>query len=150
MNSVAIPFVILILSLPGMASAQSEAGKIYSWKDSSGVTRYGDASSAPKNAKEQKVKVSQPGRSMSSEQASVSSPTDNRPSVSSKTDDPMAKQCQTVKNNIDLLSNASNQAVDYENGNSNGSLKVLTDEERSSRLELAKAAEKVYCRADGF
>lgn len=150
MNSLAIPFLVLLLSVPVVSSAQSETGKIYSWKDSSGVTRYGDASSAPKNAKEQKVKVSRPGRLISSEPENIPASQDTSASREAKTDDPMAKQCQTVKNNIDLLSNTSNQAVDYENGNSNGSLRVLTDEERSSRLELAKAAEKVYCRTDGF
>ncbi len=126
-----VPFVMIAgLSVLGLAAGGVSAGEVYQWKDANGVTHYSQTP-PPKGQYQQRQITHQGAAAPQPMTAAASKPTaEENP------------QCATARASVEALK-GSNPVHEADADGKPG--RLLGDDERGSRLELANAAVKAYC-----
>lgn len=121
-------FGALLALAAAPALAQQTASDVFQWKDANGVTHYSQTP-PPQGSYEQRLITS-------SGAATPAATTDTGTGAAGNT------QCATARANIATLQAEGDVQMEEEG---DGTLRVLTAEQRASQLELAQAAAKAYC-----
>lgn len=119
----------LVLAASTMGAS---AADIYQWTDANGVTHYSE-SPPPAGTQYQTRRITNAGASTQAAAAQPVPAADENP------------QCTTARDNIELL--LGDGPVHQDDGS--GSSRELSDDERTSQLELARAAVRAYCTGAG-
>ena len=121
----ALPSLCCLLLL---ASASTQAGTVYKWKDANGVTQYSEK--APTGQKYEARKVE--GRDPVARPATAAA-------VPAQSAD-----CTTARSNLSLLDGKG--AVMQDTDGDGKAETALSDEQRGAQRNLAEAAIKAYCK----
>ena len=125
------PFVMIAgLSVLGLATGGVSAGEVYQWKDANGVTHY--SQTPPPKGQYQQRQITHHG-------ATAPQPVTAAAAKPAAEETP---QCATARASVEALKGG-NPVHEADADGKPG--RLLGDDERSSRLELANAAVKAYC-----
>lgn len=127
-----LPTLALVLCLS--AAAPAFASEIYQWKDANGVTHYSETP-PPSGTAFQQRRITASGASSQA----ATTPASTAPAAAAG---PESAHCTAARENIQALQG--DAPVQQDDGD--GNVVELDAQGRANQLELARAAERAYCR----